>query len=328
MFTRFNNQIIGNPDFDFLQNEILNQENTPSAISKIYSKIRPSKVRFDLNDKLAKVIFHLSDESKSGDTSYFIEKNAKKLEEIATACNILSAAGYQVVRPFNMFDRFVMSACISEWLAGNRYTTAAIIYRALTGKIGKDDSKPGVAQHKAIIGSLRVLMSRKSNYSPESLYRATNHKSDDALSGKSPLLPAIYIDFSVPDSETETLVFFTGEPPLLKISQIKNQLISYDATLLDMPGQDTLLNITVKNHTILCLQELKLQKQLTPTITFSDVFKSLCIKKSNSKTKMDIRNTMLEFFEHLKSKGVVKDFEVIKRGDIFYGINFTHSPKP
>lgn len=329
MFDKFNTQTGENQAFAFLRSEIMSRKSPRAAMSKLCGGIRPSRVRVDLNDKLAKTIFKLSDERTErllqGKTSYIVEKEIQKIGEITTAYHILNAEGYQVVRPFNMFDRFVLSACISEWLAGNHYTTVAIIYRALTGKIGKGDSKPSVTQRKTIIESLGVLMNRIIDYNAEDLSRLMDYDKSDALYGKGPLLSAMYVDFSALDSENDTLIFFTSEPTLLKLSKIKKQLVSYDATLLDMPGQNTPMNITAKNYAMLRVQEIKLHRQLTPTITFDDVFRKLRIENSSTKTKMDVRNTMLEFFDHLKNENIVKDFEVVKHGNTFYSIKF---PRP
>ena len=85
------------------------------------------------------------------------------------------------------------------------------------------------------------------------------------------------------------------------------------------------MNITAKNYAMLRVQEIKLHRQLTPTITFDDVFRKLRIENSSTKTKMDVRNTMLEFFDHLKNENIVKDFEVVKHGNTFYSIKF---PRP
>ena len=309
--------------------DVLNSENPLAIIHKITGSLRPSRIRVEINDKLAKVIFKLSDEGTedllNGDTFCIVEKRDKKLGEITTAYKILNSAGYQVLRPFTMFDRFVLAVCISEWIKGNRYTTVAIIYRALTGKIGKSDAKPSVTQRKAIIESLEILMSRIIDYGAEDICQVMGYNNGNPFVGKAPLLPAAYIDFSAVNGDNDTLIFFTDEPPLLKMAQIKKQLVSYDATLLDMPGQNTPMNIASKNYTMLRIQEIILHKQLTPTITFGDVFKKLRIENSSNKTKMDVRNITIAFFEHLKSKGVVKSFEVIKHGNTFYGIKF---PRP
>ena len=309
--------------------DVLLAENPLAIIKKITGGIRPSRTRVEINDKLAKVIFKLSDEGTddllNGDTFCIVEKRSKKFGEITTAYKILNAAGYQILRPFTMFDRFVLAVCISEWLAGNHYITVAIIYRALTGKIGKKDSKPSVTQRKAIIESLEILMSRIVDYGAEDICQIMGYNNGNPFVAKAPLLPAAYIDFSSLNGESDTLIFFTDEPPLLKMAQIKKQLISYDATILDTTGQNTPMNIETKNYTMLRIQEIALHKQLTPTITFADVFKKLRIENASNKTKMDVRNTMIAFFEHLKNGGVVKSFEVIKHGNTFYGIKF---PRP
>ena len=293
-----------------IENEILNQTSPLAIIKKITGGIRPSRTRVEINDKLAKVIFKLSDEGTdellSGDTFRIVEKRSKKFGE-------------------TMFDRFVLAVCISEWLAGNRYTTVAIIYRALTGKIGKKDSKPSVTQRKAIIESLEILMSRIVDYGAEDICQVMGYNNGNPFVGKAPLLPATYIDFSALNGESDTLIFFTDEPPLLKMAQIKKQLVSYNALLLDMPSQNTPMNIASKNYTMLRIQEIILHKQLTPTITFADVFKKLRIENAHVEIKRRIREYIIAFFEHLKTEGVVKSFEVVKHGNTFYGIKF---PRP
>ena len=311
--------------------DVLLAENPLVLIKKISGKIRPSRIRVEINDKLAKVIFKLSDEDShdllKGEAYQIIEKhNLKGHGEILTAFKILNEAGYQVTRPFKMFDRFVLSVCISEWLAGNRYTTVAIIYRALTGKIGRSDAEPSITQRKAIIESLEILMSRIVDYGAEEVCSVMGYNNGNPFYGKGALLPATYVDFSALNGDNDTLIFFTDEPPLLKMAQAKKQLISYDARLLNMPGQqNTPMSIEAKNYTMLRIQEIALHKQLTPTITFADVFKKLRIENADNQIKRRAREIMVAFFEHLKNESVVKSFEVVKHGNTFYGIQF---PRP
>jgi len=311
--------------------DVLLAENPLVLIKKISGKIRPSRIRVEINDKLAKVIFKLSDEDSrdllKGEAYQIIEKrNLKGHGEILTAFKILNEAGYQITRPFKMFDRFVLSVCISEWLAGNRYTTVAIIYRALTGKIGRSDAEPSITQRKAIIESLEILMSRIVDYGAEEVCSVMGYNNGNPFYGKGALLPATYVDFSALNGDNDTLIFFTDEPPLLKMAQAKKQLISYDARLLNMPGQqNTPMSIEAKNYTMLRIQEIALHKQLTPTITFADVFKKLRIENADNQIKRRAREIMVAFFEHLKNESVVKSFEVVKHGNTFYGIQF---PRP
>lgn len=310
--------------------DVVLAENPLALIKKISGKIRPSRTRVEINDKLAKVMFKLSEEDSEellkGETYQIVEKrNLKGHGEILTAFKILNEAGYQVTRPFTLFDRFVLSVCISEWLAGNRYTTVAIIYRALTGKMGTD-AQPSVTQRKAIKESLEILMSRLVDYGAEEVCSVMGYNNGNPFYGKGTLLPANYVELSALNGENETLIFFTAEPPLLKMAEAKKQLISYEARLLNIAGQqNTPMNIEAKNYTMLRVQEIGLHRQLTPTITFKDVFKKLHIENADNKTKMRVREFVVAFFEQLKSEGIVKSFEVVKHGNTFYGIKF---PRP
>ena len=125
-----------------LRDEIAKGTDPFVALRKICNKLRPSRTRVELNDKLTRVIFKLSERGTAdlldGETFHVIEKrNYKKVGHIRTAYKILNDADYQILRPLTQFDRAVLSVCISEWLVGNRCTTPAIIYRALTGKVAK-----------------------------------------------------------------------------------------------------------------------------------------------------------------------------------------------
>ena len=305
-----------------------------AVVKKLNGSLRPSGTRVEINEKLAKVVFKLSNEGMvdilNGETFEIIEKrNYKKHAEILTAYKILNAYGYQVQRPFTLFDRFVLSACISEWLEGNRYTTPAIIYRHLTGKISKGyDAKPSKDQLAAIIDSIKILMCRTIDYTAKDLCEVLGYNEGKAFSVKRLLLPAAYFDGSAENGSDATTVFFLAAPPLLKMAQVKGQLISYDSDLLDIPRQqNTPMNIQIKNYCMLRVQEILAHKQLTPTITFNDVFVKTRIADSDNKTKLRAREFMKVFFEHLQNQQVVDSFEVTKKHGVFYSIKFTRPKK-
>ena len=91
-----------------------------------------------------------------GGTLTLIEKtNYKKVGEIASKVQFHTAEDCNDASPLDQFDRAVLSACISEWAFGNRYTTVAILYRILTGKIAKGhDAKPHPLQRENILKSI------------------------------------------------------------------------------------------------------------------------------------------------------------------------------
>ena len=74
------------------------------------------------------------------------------------------------------------------------------------------------------------------------------------------------------------------------------------------------------------IQEIKLHK-LMPIITFDDVFHKCRIVNASRKTKLDARNTIVEFLEHLKKHSEIKDFELTKKGNAFYSVKFSYSKK-
>ncbi len=70
-------------------------------------------------------------------------------------------------------------------------------------------------------------MSRIVDYGAEEVCQVMEYNNGNPFVGKAPLLPAAYIDFSTLNGDNDTLIFFKNEPPLLKMAQIKKQLISF-----------------------------------------------------------------------------------------------------
>ena len=69
--------------------------------------------------------------------------------------------------------------------------------------------------------------------------------------------------------------------------------------------------------------EIKLHKQLTPTITFDDVFSKCKVDSSDKKKRQDARNVIIKFLEHLKVQNFISDFHVKKEGKAFSKISFS-----
>ena len=305
------------------------ENNSVDTLKKMRAQIYPSKVRIELNEKLIRVVFKLSERGVSrlldGETFHAIEKHDhKKHGDIRTAYQILNAAGYQVLRPFTMFDRAVLSVCISEWLEGNRYTTPAIIYRALTGKVGTK-AVPSKIQLAAILDSVRLLMNRFIIYNTKELCELLGYNDGQPITKNDVLLPGWFAEATTVNGNDATVIFFDRECPLLEIAQAKRQILTYDTHLLDVPNQNnTPMNIELKNYAMIRVQEI-IAHRLMPVITFSDVFAKCRIEETSLKTKLDARNTLIKFFEHLQSKGIINSFMLTKKGNTFHSIKITYS---
>ena len=316
----------------FLQKGELRMANSDN---KKNIQIYPSKKRVVTNDKLSKVLFNLTDADyqylvDNQDTISFVEmKHHKKFGEIVSPLKIdIDGESFSISEPLNQFDSAVLSVCISEWLANNKITTPAIIFRGLTGKIGKHDAEPSKDQLAAIFHSVNKLMRLQLTYNMAEICEKLNYNDGKPELLVSTLLPSNYIKASTVNGNDATIIYFTDESPMLKIAKLKNeQLLTYDATLLDVPNQqNTPMNITVKNYVMQRIQEIKLHR-LNPTITFEDLFKKCRIEKADNKIKQRARDTMIDFITHLKSKSEIINFEVTKNRNSFYSVKFTYGKK-
>lgn len=261
-------------------------------------QIYPSKTRIVPNFKLAKIMCNLSEEKFDG----------------------MVVDGYDNTDPLNEFDRAVLSVCISEWVAGNRYTTPSVIYRALTGKVGDSDANPSLNQRDEILNSIMKLMNTLIWIDDTETNEALGYETTDASKKCSAILPAYFVEKTV-NGQDATVIFFDRVSPIMTIAEQRSQILRFDASLLDVPNQNnTPRVITIKNCIMNRVMEIKLHK-MTPTITFDDLFRKCRITDASRKTKMDARETAKIFFEHLKSKGVINSFEIVKNGNCqFHGI--------
>ena len=198
----------------------------------------------------------------------------------------------------------------------------------MTGKIGKHDAEPSKDQRAAIFHSVNKLMRLQLTYNMAEICEKLNYNDGKPELLVSTLLPSNYIKASTVNGNDATIIYFTDESPMLKIAKLKNeQLLTYDATLLDVPNQqNTPMNITVKNYVMQRIQEIKLHR-LNPTITFEDLFKKCRIEKADNKIKQRARDTMIDFNTHLKSKSEIINFEVTKNRNSFYSVKFTYGKK-
>ena len=307
--------------------------NVATARRRFNCQVQPSKFRVELNDKQTRVIFSLSEESTNelldGSTYEIVEKrNFGRVGDIVTSYKLFNADGFENRRPLDQFDRAVLSVCISEYLKGNRFTTVPIIYRGLTGKVNRgSNSKPTKEQRATILESLQVLMSRVFSSDPSAARNFLKYNDGSSKPICSALLPAWLVEnVTVNGKDPETALFLREPCPLLAMAQAKKQLLTYDTRLLDIPNQqNTTTNIRLKNYSMIRVKESIGHKQMSPILTFSDVFTKCHLEDAQGETKRRAREFMLAFLAHLKSKEFITSFELTRRGSAFYSIQFSYS---
>ncbi len=304
-------------------------ENIIDVIKNV--QIYPAKKRIEINDKMSKTLFKLPDDAyqkiiDEHKSQGIVEvKNHKKFGKVKSSFTLQHSDGYSDKIPLDEFHRAVLSVCISNWLEGNYYITPAIIYRGLTGKVNKkSDSKPSKDQLAAITQGIDKLMFTEFNpHIAEAFEQLKYANGDEAKITKSALLPCYRAEVTI-NGQKSDVICFDRQSPLLNIAELKKQLITYDADLLDIPKQNnTILNITLKNYVMRRVQEIKLHK-LHPILTFTDIFKKCRIENTDNKTKMRVREYIEKFFAHLQSKNEIKTFEIIKKHNTYYSVKFTY----
>lgn len=302
--------------------------------SKHNVQIYPTRQRIVPNDRLSKVLFNLADDDyllalERQEPLDLVEmKNHKKFGEILSPFKI-SLDGdnefFCITEPLNQFDCAVLSVGISEYAFGNSFTTPSIIYRNLTGKVGRSDAEPHKDQLTSIFQSVNKLMRVQLFYNSSELCSKLHYKNNYAEEFVSTLMPCRYLKSSTINGKDTTLIELLAPSPLFEIAKMKNeQLLTYDATLFNIPNQNnTSLAIAVKFYVMNRIQEIKLHR-MTPVITFADVFQKCRIIDADNKKKLRVRGLILDFFNSLQENSEVKNFKITKKKNAFYSIMFSY----
>lgn len=312
-------------------------EHFNSAAEKVLDilkvQLTPSTMCVEPNDAFIKSVFKASKSTYAqllGGKYYAVKekRKTKKKDAVFSKLQLHNVDGYDNDSPLDEFDRAVLGVLISEYDIGNRYTTVNIIYRALIGKVGVQNAVMRKNQKTAIVNSIIKLMGTVVDFSGvnDSL-KEMNYADKDGNEltlRASNLLLADIIDAKINGQVMEGVIFFKANSPLFDIADAKSQIIRYPHTLLHVPHQNnTPLVITLKKYVTRRICEIKLHKNLTPTITFDDVFKKCKLKSADKNKQLDARNTIIKFFEHLKAQKFITDFQVKKHGNSIHRIEFS-----
>lgn len=298
----------------------------------IKAQVYPSKKRVVPNDKATKLLFGCTPDLyqrliENGKNYGVVEKKGKvgkKNSKVKSSFTIQNLDGFTSMLPLTEFDRAVLSVCISEWLSGNYMTTPAIIFRALIGKVGDQNVRPRPEQRAAILQSIDKMMFTAYDPNVVQAFEQLKYANGDEIKiTKSAILPCYRVEAKINGKLVEAIVM-DRESPVYTIAALKKQFLTFDAELLDVPNQNnTPLVITLKNYVICRIAEIKAHK-MTPTLTFDNIFTKCRITEKSRKAKLDARNSIIKFFEHLQNKGFIKTFSLTKKKNAFYSIEFTY----
>ena len=277
------------------------------------------------NDKLTKNVFSLSAEEyfdvlKNG-ISVSVTETILRGKKIQTHFTLNGGGIATFKRPLNEYDRAIFDVCNSAREANFIGITRDSLFRALVG--GKNNnSRPTPSQAVAIFESLKRLMPVIEIDFSHTRDKIPKYKEvpDKIIS---PILPCRIIHNVLVNGQRTTIVRFTDESPLTKIARVKKQIINYSVSLRDITNQNnTPLVIMIKSYLIRRVLEIILHN-MTPTITFNDLFKHCELTDANKWQKQDARKIVLSIMENLKTEGVIKSFEFTKKDSSYYSVSIT-----
>lgn len=274
------------------------------------------------NDKLTKTLFNLPEneylDALQHDVSIDVTEKKIRGKKVQTHFKLKGGGKILLARPLNEFDRAVLDICISAREEGFKGITRNWLFRMLVG--GKSNQYPSPNQETAIIESLERLMSLiEIDFS---FTRDAMPKYNDAPARfLSPILPCKILDNAIINGQLATLIKFTDESPLMTIARAKKQILTSPVAMRHISGQSNTPLITMlKSYVIRRVLEI-IAHQMTPTITFADIFNRFGIEDADRFKQRDIRKIILKIIDNLKTQGIIKSFETVKKGNAYYSIS-------
>lgn len=283
------------------------------------------------NDKFAKNLFNYSQDEyiivlENGGEVVEVKK-FPKVGEIVSEYEIKLINDYSNTLPLTMFDKVILTACISEWCKGNKVTTPSIIFRHITGNDNSYNIKPSPEMEQAILDSVKKMMCTQVTYEMDSACKHLKYNNGQTFKVTAPILPCQYsTGIAVCGQETKNVIEFYKESPLLTIALAKNkQVLSFEKKLLNVPKQhNSVDSISVKHYVVQRVLEI-IKHNLKPSITFDDIFKKCGLIDADKKKKFNVRTEIIELLTCMKNSGDIDSFTLKKEGNKYVSIEFYFS---
>lgn len=303
---------------------------TTSEFKKKRKSIRiiPAKKLVMTNDKLTKTLFSLPPEeyiSVLENGGELVEvKNFPKVGEIITPYWLELVDSYTDKSPLTMFAKAVFTACISEWIIGNRHTTDGIIFRHITGKPSGSNAQPSPAMKELILYCVRKMMCTVLRVNMTEVCKHLHYNNGVPLILNAPILPCKYVEEVINGQESRVVIYFLDESPLLTIARAKNnQFLAVEPRLLNISNQSSSSkNISIRHCVIQRVLEIILHNLRPTVIKFDYVFQVCGLMDADPKKKFEVIQEIIEIFEYLVLGGDIKSFIVNKDDDKCDSVEF------
>lgn len=224
-----------------------------------------------------------------------VESHSKKMTSTAKISN-LKFLNYK----FKEFEYAVFNATISERLAGNDYTTAAIICR----KLGACHYVTPALQN-AVINSLDRMACIRIEVNMESTKKIYDSPIGE-YEFRGYLLPTESLKMTI-NGQFANVIHFLSKGPIFVIAEMKDQILTCDEELMQAPVRTSVRSISI-NHFLLrrilamkgTAETSKTNKRVNPlrhTILFDSLYNACDIVGNDAKRNArSIATDILTFF--------------------------------
>lgn len=257
-------------------------------------------------DNLTRQMFEMCIDGKDEISLDLVESHLKNIKSSVKISNLNSLAV-----KFTEFEYAVFNSTISERIADNEYTTAAILARHLGAW-----HTPSSAIQQAVIDSLDKLAAIRIVANLDGTQKFyTSPIGDFEFRGY--LLPSESLKMSI-NGQPSSLIHFISKGPLFAIAEMKDQIITCPQELMQAPVRTTPRTIAI-NHFLLrrilvikgSVETSKTNKRVKPlrhTILFDSLFKACGMENASKFQKQDARKTADIILKFFVEKNLIKNF--------------------
>lgn len=279
-------------------------------------KIQPSKNHVILIDKLSKWIF----KQGRGNKGFKIFK--LPVTVTLTPADI----------PLTQFDKAVLQSAISEFEQGNKFTTPAILYRALGGYKNPTDERK-----KSIMASLEKLSRIRAVIDFSAVNAKYHYTNKNTFGGF--ILPCEFVTATINGQTTES-IHFLGQSVLMEVAKWQWQFINCDADLLKVPSlNNSDLVLKIKSYLLERVAMIKgsqkqrkahltgkdengkfifkRAKKLSKIILLDTLFTQCNLSDATKRQQQQARETISKVLNHFKACRFISEWRYIKDGNAF-----------
>lgn len=246
-------------------------------------------------DNLTRQMFQMCIDGEDELSLELVESHIKNVKSYIKISNLNSLSV-----KFTEFEYAVFNSTISERIANNDYTTAAILCRHLGCW-----QKPGAKIQQAVIDSLDKLACIRIIANLDGTQKFyTSPIGEFEFRGY--LLPSESLKMSV-NGQPSTLIHFLSKGPVFAIADMKDQIITCSSALMQAPVRTTPRTIAINHFFLRRILEMKGSaetsksnkrvKPLRHNILFNSLFKACDISEKRAKQQArEIADIILKFF--------------------------------